>query len=420
MRHIDIPYGRGAVSVQTDPKLAQWDVIRPSFEPALEDPKRLFHEAVRDPIGTKPLKEIVKPSDRVVIATSDGTRPVPNKQLIPWLLEELPVSPDRVTVLIGTGTHRPNTEREIVEMFGEEIVRRVRIVNHDAFSETQNERVGKTANGTTVFLNREYTNADVRIALGFIEPHFFAGFSGGPKAVAPGVASIETIFRLHRAELIADPNSTWGVLHENPLHSEIRECVALCPPDFLLNVTLNAEKKISGYYAGDLSLAHAKGCADVKASAMVPVETPFPLVVTSNSGFPLDQNLYQTVKGISAAARIVTDGGTILVASACSDGVPDHGNFAALMREGHTPADVIESVYAREPILDQWQAQILSGILDRVNVKVYTEMDSDEVRACKLQVIPDLNESIRDHLKSQNTHVAVLPDGPLVIPYLKN
>ena len=420
MKHIDIPYGRGAVSVQTDPKLAQWDVIRPSYEPALEDPKRLFHKAVRHPLGTKPLREIVKPSDRVVIATSDGTRPVPNKQLIPWLLEELPVSLEQVTVLIGTGTHRPNTEREIVEMFGEEMVRRVRIVNHDAFDETQNEQVGKTADGTTVFLNREYINTDVRIALGFIEPHFFAGFSGGPKAVAPGVASIETIFRLHRAELIANPNSTWGVLQENPLHSEIRECVALCPPDFLLNVTLNAKKKISGYYAGDLSQAHAKGCADVKASAMVPVETPFPLIVTSNSGFPLDQNLYQTVKGISAAARIVNDGGTILVASACSDGVPDHGNFAALMREGHTPADVIESVYAREPILDQWQAQILSGILDRVNVKVYTEMNKDEVRACKLQVIPDLNEAIHEHLKSRDTSVAVLPDGPLVIPYLKN
>ncbi len=420
MKQIDIPYGRGAVSVQTDPTRAHWDVIRPAFEPALEGPKQLFHKAVRDPIGTKPLTEIVTPSDRVLIATSDGTRPVPNKQLIPWLLEELPVSPDQVTVLIGTGTHRPNTKREIVEMFGEDLVRRVRIVNHDAFDETQNERVGKTADGTTVFLNREYLNADVRIALGFIEPHFFAGFSGGPKAVAPGVAGIETIFRLHRAELIADPNSTWGVLYENPLHREIRECVALCPPDFLINVTLNAEKKISGYYAGDLSLAHTKGCADVKASAMVPVKTPFPLVVTSNSGFPLDQNLYQTVKGISAAARIVTDGGTILVASACSDGVPDHGNFAALMREGHTPADVIESVYAREPILDQWQAQILSGILDRVDVKVYTEMDSGEVCACKLQVISDLNNAIHDHLNARDTHVALLPDGPLVIPYLED
>jgi nickel-dependent lactate racemase len=280
--------------------------------------------------------------------------------------------------------------------------------------------VGKTGSGTAVFLDREYLDADVRIGLGFIEPHFFAGFSGGPKAVAPGVASIETIFRLHRAELIGDPNSTWGVLDENPLHREIRECVALCPPDFLVNVTLNAEKKISGYYVGDLAKAHAKGCAEVKGSAMVPVEQPFPVVVTSNSGFPLDQNLYQTVKGMSAAARIVKDGGAILVASACSDGVPNHGNFAALMREGKTPKDVMQSVFEKEPILDQWQAQILAGILERVDVSVYTEMDGDLVRDCKLQTISNLDEAVREKVSaiSGDARVAVLPDGPLTIPYV--
>ena len=418
MNQIDVAFGRGVVPIQADPRLAKWEVIRPSFEPALEDPKRLFQEAVRNPISARPLQEMVKSSDRVVIATSDGTRPVPNKLLVPWLLEELPVSEDQVTVLIGTGTHRPNSEDEIVDMFGEDVMRRVRIVNHDAFDETQNKLVGKTESGTPVFLDREYLDADVRIALGFIEPHFFAGFSGGPKAVAPGVASIETIFRLHRAELIGDPNSTWGVLDENPLHREIRESVALCPPDFLVNVTLNAKKDISGYYVGDLSKAHAKGCAEVKVSAMVPVEQSFPVVVTSNSGFPLDQNLYQTVKGISAAARIVTDGGSILVASACSDGVPDHGNFAALMREGKTPADVMRSVVEKEPILDQWQAQILAGILERVDVSVYTDMDGDLVHDCKLQTISNLDEAVREKVVSGDARVAVLPDGPLTIPYV--
>lgn len=420
MNQIDVAYGRSFIPIQADPNLANWNVIRPSFEPALEIPKRLFQEAVRNPIEAKPLREMVRSSDRVVIATSDGTRPVPNKQLIPWLLEELPVCEDQVTVLIGTGTHRPNSDDEIVEMFGEDIVRRVRIVNHDAFDETRNKLVGKTESGTPVFLSREYLDADVRIALGFIEPHFFAGFSGGPKAVAPGVASIETIFRLHRAELIGDPDSTWGVLDENPLHREIREAVALCPPDFLVNVTLNVEKKISGYYVGDLAKAHAKGCAEIKISAMVPVEQPFHVVVTSNSGFPLDQNLYQTVKGISAAARIVKDGGSILVASACSDGVPDHGNFAALMREGKTPTDVMQSVFAKEPVLDQWQAQILAGILERVNVSVYTEMDGDLVRDCKLQTISNLDEAIREQVNaiSGDTRIAVLPNGPLTIPYV--
>ena len=420
-KNIQIAYGRGHVSIQADPEIAEWHVIRPKFESALADPSADFIAAVNDPIGSKPLKDLIKPGDRVVIATSDGTRPVPNRQLIPWILDALPVPESQVTVLVGTGTHRPNTDAELAEMFGEEVLKCVRIVNHDAFDTSRNDLVGRTQSGTPVFLNKAYLEADKRIAVGFIEPHFFAGFSGGPKAVAPGLAGIETIFRLHRAELIGHPDSTWGVLDENPLHREIREAVALCPPDFLVNVTLNAEKKISGYYVGDYRQAHAKGCAEVKVSAMAPVRAPFPVVVTSNSGFPLDQNLYQTVKGLSAAARIVSEGGAILVASACSDGVPDHGNFAALMREGATPDDVIRGVYDKEPILDQWQAQVLAGILKRARVGVYTQMDADQVRQCKLDVVADLNAELRAQIDTlgRGARIAVMPDGPLTIPYVE-
>lgn len=421
IQQIHVAYGRGHVPLQADSDMAEWQVIRPQFEAALEDPKQGFVDAVCNPIGSKPLKELVKPSDRVVIATSDGTRPVPNKQLIPWLLDELPVLEDQVTVLVGTGTHRPNTDEELLDMFGEVVMKRVKIVNHDAFDELGNEQVGKTESGTPVVLNKIYLQADFKIAVGFIEPHFFAGFSGGPKAVAPGVASIDTIFRLHRAELIGDPNSTWGVLDENPLHTEIREAVALSPPDFMVNVTLNAEKKISNYYVGDYRDAHVKGCADVKASAMVAVKQPFPVVVTSNSGFPLDQNLYQTVKGLSAAARIVNEGGKIFVASECSDGVPNHGNFASLMLEGQTPDDVIRSVYAQEPVLDQWQAQVLSNVLKRADVNVFTAMNAGDVRNCKMSVVDDLDDAVQAEVKALggDARVAVLPDGPLTIPYLE-
>ncbi|MBT5829795.1 MAG: nickel-dependent lactate racemase [Candidatus Latescibacteria bacterium] len=421
IQQIDVAYGRGHVPIQADFDMAEWQVIRPQFEAALEDPKQGFVDAVRNPIGAKPLRELVKPGDRVVIATSDGTRPVPNKQLISWLLDELPVPEDQVTVLIGTGTHRPNTDEELADMFGEDVMKRVKIVNHDAFDELGNEQVGKTESGTPVVLDKIYLQADFKIAVGFIEPHFFAGFSGGPKAVAPGVASIDTIFRLHRAELIGDPKSTWGVLDENPLHTEIREAVALSPPDFMVNVTLNAEKQISNYYVGDYREAHIKGCADVKVSAMVAVKQPFPVVVTSNSGFPLDQNLYQTVKGLSAAARIVTEGGKIFVASECSDGVPNHGNFASLMLEGQTPTDVIQSVYNQEPVLDQWQAQVLSNILERADVGVFTAMDAEAVRNCKMTVVEDLDEAVQAHVKALggDARVAVLPDGPLTIPYVE-
>lgn len=417
---VDVAFGHGSVSVKADPELAEWEVIRPSFEAALPDPKRRFKRAIEEPVECEPLHEIVSPGDRVVIVTSDGTRAVPNRQLIPWILEALPVPEAHVTVLLGNGTHRANTGDEIREMFGSDIAGRLAIQNHDAYDESRNVFLGASACGTDVWLDRAYVEADKRIVLGFIEPHFFAGFSGGPKGVAPGVAGIETIYRLHRSDLIAEPMSTWGVLDGNPLQREVRKAVALCPPDFLVNVTLNGEKAISGFYVGNYLEAHRRGCAAARAASMAPVEKPFQVVLTSNSGFPLDQNLYQAVKGMSAAARIVEDGGSVLVASECSDGVPDHGNFAELMRTGEGPEDVMQAVHDREPILDQWQAQTLAAILERVGVGVYSSMDRADIEACKLAAVDDLDAALREKIRAVagGARVAVLPDGPLTIPYL--
>lgn len=417
---IEVAYGQGSVAIAADPELADWEVIRPAYEAALPDPERRFRQAINEPVECKPLREIVSPRDRVVIVTSDGTRAVPNRQLIPWILEALPVPESHVTVLLGNGTHRANTDDEIREMFGSDVAGRLAIRNHDAYDERGNVFLGASACGTDVWLDRAYVEADKRIVLGFIEPHFFAGFSGGPKGVAPGVAGIETIYRLHRSNLIADPLCTWGVLDGNPLQREVREAVALCPPDFLVNVTLNGEKAISGFYVGNYLEAHRRGCAGAKAASMAPVEKPFQVALTSNSGFPLDQNLYQAVKGMSAAARIVEDGGAVLVASECSDGVPDHGNFAELMRTGVGPRDVMQAVYDREPVLDQWQAQTLAAILERVEVGVYSRMDRADIEACKLAAVDDLDAALREKINAVGgeARVAVLPDGPLTIPYL--
>lgn len=420
MNQIDVAYGKGTLPLRADPAVADWEVIRPVFEAAHPDPAKGFRLAAADPIDVKPLGDVAKSTDRVVIVTSDGTRPVPNRQLIPWIIDSLGVSEDQVAILIGTGTHRPNTPSEIASMFGD-VAKRVKIVNHDAFDEGRNLKMGVTSSGTDVFLDRAYVEADRKIVVGFIEPHFFAGFSGGAKGVAPGVAGIDTILRLHRADLIGHSHSTWGVIEENPIQDEIAEAVAMAPPDFMVNVTLNAEKAISGFYLGDYVHAHRIGCKAVKEASMQGVAHEFPVVVTSNSGYPLDQNLYQTVKGISAAARIVEDGGTILVASECSDGVPDHGNFADIMREGTTPADVLESIYALDrPILDQWQAQILAGILERSDIRVRSDMPSSEIEACKMGVMEDVDGAVSDALDGRaERRVAVLPDGPLTIPYVE-
>ena len=421
MGQIDIAYGKGTLSLDADPELAEWEAIRPKFEPAYTSPENGFRDAVANPINSDPLAEMVAPGDRVTIVTSDGTRPVPNHLLIPWILDVLPVPETQVTVLLGTGTHRPNSDEEILAMFGKDVVDRVRIVNHDAFDESTNIDLGNISTGTPARLDRAYVEADKRIVVGFIEPHFFAGYSGGAKGIAPGVASIDTILQLHRAELIGHERSTWGVIEGNPIQDEIAEIVAKCPPDFMVNVTLNGDKDISGYYLGDYRTAHRQGCAAAKEAAMQAVQRAFPVVVTSNSGFPLDQNLYQTVKGISAAARVACDGGTIVVASECSDGVPDHGNFAQIMRESDTPAEILSGIYGLDtPILDQWQAQILAGILERVDIQVMTDMDAGDVEACKLRPIDDLNNAVRDSLEGESDPcVAVLPDGPLTIPYVE-
>jgi len=421
MNTIDVAYGKGSIPLRADPSVAEWEVIRPGFEPAHPNPVEGFRQASAQPLGADPLSEVAGLGDRVVIVTSDGTRPVPNRQLIPWIIESLGVPDDRLTVLIGTGSHRPNTPAEIDSMFGD-LARRVKIVNHDAFGEEQNQKMGTTASGTDVYLDSAYVEADRRIVVGFIEPHFFAGFSGGAKGIAPGVAGIDTILRFHRADLIGHPNSTWGVIDGNPIQEEIAQAVAMLPPDFMVNVTLNAEKAISGFYLGDYVEAHREGCDAVKAASMQPVARAFPVVVTSNSGFPLDQNLYQTVKGISAAARIVGDGGTIVVASECSDGIPDHGNFAQIMRDSASPADVIGSIQALErPILDQWQAQILAGILERSAIKVRSDLPREDVEMCKMDVIEDVDSAVAEGLEgTDDRRVAVLPDGPLTIPYLQD
>lgn len=420
---IQIAYGRGTVPLRLDSALAEWHVIRPGFAPALPQAAEVFRAACREPIGGKPLREVIQPGDRVVIVTSDGTRPVPNRKLIPWLLQELPVPVEQVTVLLGTGSHRANTPGEIAAMFGEDLAGRIKIVNHAAFDAQANVYVGQSAAGEPAYLNKIYVEADKRIVVGFIEPHFFAGFSGGAKGIVPGIASIDTIIRVHGFDLMADPLSTWGTLEENPIRRELESMVQHCPPHFMANVTLNAAKEITDVFVGDYIAAHRRGCEKSRAEAMQAVPHLFPLVITSNSGYPLDQNLYQTVKGISAGARIAEPGGTVLIASECSDGLPDHGNFGALMHAGRTADDILQNIIdLPEEILDQWEAQIYAYLMQKYDIELYCGMDPAEVKACKLQPVPDLQAAVEAAIArlGGRPRVAVLPDGPMTIPYVKS
>jgi nickel-dependent lactate racemase len=385
------------------------------------DAEAAFHAACLAPIASRPLRELVHPHDRVIIVTSDGTRAVPNHKLIPWLLQELPVPPEQITVLLGTGSHRGNTASEIEEMFGAQVAQRLNIVNHDAFDPAQNVFIGATPSGKKAYLDRRYVEADKRIVLGFIEPHFFAGFSGGAKGVIPAIASIDTIIRIHGFDLIADPLSTWGTVDDNPIRHELEAMVAHCPPEFLINVTLNSDKEITGVFVGDHIAAHREGCRRSREEAMQPVGADFPIVITSNAGFPLDQNLYQTIKGVSAAARITEPGGTVFVASECSDGLPDHGNFGPLMQVGKTPDDILQGIIdLPAEILDQWEAQAYAYLMQKYDIRLYCGIDLATVQACKLGVVHDLQTEVEAAVRGLGgrPRVGVLPDGPLTIPFV--
>ena len=397
-------------------------VLTPKFVPGLSDEAAEFRRAVRAPIGSSPLRDSVGASERVAVVIPDITRPLPSDRLLPWLFEELGHVPDgNFTIVNGTGSHRANTEDELVRMLGREVLDRYRVVNHSAHDPSTLAEAGKTADGRTVYFNRNYVEADRRIVLGFIEPHFMAGFSGGYKGIFPALADIDSIMHYHRAAVIGDPRSTWGVLDGNPTQEQIRANGSLLTVDFCLNVTLNRRREITRFFCGDPIAAHEAGCRFARATAMVECKEPFPVVITTNSGYPLDQNLYQAVKGMSAAAQIVDSNGLILAAARCNDGFPAHGNFRKLLLEHASPRAILETILSPGfSLYDQWEAQLLAMILLKARVGLYSEIAEDEVSRAHLEPVQSIAARVAAELErvGPEAPVAVLPEGPMTIPYL--
>jgi nickel-dependent lactate racemase len=362
-----------------------------------------------------------------VVAHSDITRATPNDRLLPLLLAELEAAGIRrgdITLINALGTHRKQTPVELRAMLGDFVVDHYRCEQHDAFDDANLVSLGTTTRGHPVRLNRRLMEADVRIMTGFIEPHFFAGFSGGPKGMLPALAGKESVLTNHGWAMIADPRATWGVTQGNPIWEEMREVALRAGPAFLLNVTLNGLRQITGVFAGDLLAAHALGCEFVRANAMVPVDEPFDVVVTTNSGYPLDQNLYQTVKGMSAAARLLKPGGAMIMAAACADGLPDHGGYAGLLAEGGSPQGVLDML-ARPGFSahDQWQVQLQAQIQLRERVLVYSDGLSDaQIRAALLEPCRDLEGTVAALMAEAGpgARLGVLPEGPQTIAYLRD
>lgn len=417
---VHLQYGRDGLDV--DLPGHDVTVVAPRYVPGLADEYAAFRAAIESPIASPTLSELVGSRDRVAIVIPDITRPLPTDRLLPWLLQTIAHVPDTQIVIInGTGSHRANTPSELATMVGPAILSRYRVVNHDSHDPSTLASAGVGADGHPVLLHREYVNADRRIVLGFIEPHFMAGFSGGAKAVFPGIAAIDAIMRYHDARMIGDPKTTWGLLKGNPTQDRIRHDGTLLPIDFCINVTLNRDRQITQFFCGDVLIAHDRGCAFSRETAMVPCDRPFDVVVTTNSGYPLDQNLYQAVKGMSAAAQVVAPSGYIATAARCNDGFPAHGNFRTLLMQHESPRAILDTILAPGFLLyDQWEAQMLANIQMKARVGLFSELPDDDVRRAHLEPIRDIAAVVDREIaaKGADANIAVLPEGPMTIPYL--
>jgi lactate racemase len=418
---VKLAYGRTGLWISL-PDDIPVTLIEPRATAGLVDERAAIAAALREPAGSPPLRTLVRPGDSVAIVFSDLTRPMPNDRVLPVLLAELSnagVSDGQITLVNALGTHRAQTVQELEQMLGQELARRFRVVQHDARDASNLIGVRANRSGRLVRVNRAYLDASVRILTGFIEPHFFAGFSGGPKAVLPGIAALDAILDNHGPAMIGHPNATWLVTEGNPVWEEMLDVARATRPTFLLNVSLNSMRQITGVFAGDLQAAHRSGVKHVLETATWQASELFDIVITSNSGYPLDLNLYQAVKGMSAASRVVRPGGAIILAAECWDGIPSHGEYRRLLWEASSPRDLLDRVL---PVAggcqDHWEARVQAQIQCKAAMYVYADGLSDEdLRRALVVPCRSIERAVAQiRAEKPGATIAVLPDGPQTIP----
>ncbi|MBQ9336615.1 MAG: nickel-dependent lactate racemase [Lentisphaeria bacterium] len=397
----------------------------PVSEPAAADPAAEVRRALENPIGSERLCKLAETARDCVIICSDHTRPVPSRYLIPAMLSELRSGNPAIgiTLLVATGCHRETSREELISKFGPEIVDREKIVIHDSRDDAALEDAGILPSGGRLILNRLALQTDLLVAEGFIEPHFFAGFSGGRKSVLPGIASRETVLANHCSEFIADPHARTGILDGNPIHRDMVYAARTANLRFIVNTVIDAEKRIVRAFAGELELAHAAGVDFCRKQANIEVPEA-DIVITTNGGYPLDMNVYQSVKGMTAAEAVCRKGGAIIMAAGCSDGHGGESFFRALS-QASSPEALLADALSRPrnaTVPDQWQYQILARILKDFKVIMYApECPPEMLRAMKLDPASSPEEALEKAFAhcGRNAKVAVIPEGVSVIPVRK-
>ncbi len=421
---IQLRYGRNGLQVNVpDRNLAQ--VLRYNSVEPLADPRQATAQALKEPIGAPPLAEVARGKSDAVIVVSDVTRPVPNKEILPPILrclEEAGIPRNRILILIATGLHRPSTPAERDEMLGQEIIAAYRIEDHHARNPDEHELVGRTSDGVDAWIDRRYVRAGLKILTALVEPHLMAGYSGGRKAICPGLAATETIMAFHSPRLLEDPRATEGVIEGNPVHRFALEVARMAGVDFTVNVTIDEQRRLTGVFAGGLEAAHAAAVAYVENVVRVAMPEPVDIVVTTAAGYPLDLTFYQSVKGLTAALPAVKSGGTIIMASECAEGIgsPECEEYLLSIE---SPEKAVERMWdPAQAVIDQWQFEEQAKVLRKAEVFMYCDGIPRE-KLARLFVKPiesveaGIQEAIRKH--GPDARIAVIPEGPYVLPTIR-
>jgi nickel-dependent lactate racemase len=420
---IHLDYGKTGLDVDLpDDRIVGPLAIRPATP--LTDAAAAIDDVLRRPTGTPPLADLARGRKNACILVCDITRPVPNRLILPPILRTLEASGMRredICILVATGLHRPNEGAELDELVGPEIARNYRCENHHGKVLAEHDYLGTTERGVPIYLDSRYTRADLKITTGLIEPHLMAGYSGGRKVICPGIAALETVKVWHGPKFLEHPLADCGILQGNPVHEENTRIALLAGCDFIVNVCIDGQRRITWVGAGDMIQAWMVGVNFVEQVVRVPVPEPVDVVVTSSAGYPLDTTWYQAVKGLTGALPIVKKGGTIILVASLTEGIgspefmqvlADHPDMASFKKR------ILETDYF---VMDQWQVEEQAKVLERCRVMVVSHGLAPEVlRRCHVEPAESVEVAVAECLARYGSaaRVAVIPKGPYVLPYI--
>lgn len=420
---ITLDYGRTGLEVDLPAdRIVGPLAIRPAAP--LAAPEQGVADALAQPIGSRPLAELARGRRDACILVCDITRPVPNRLLLPPILrtlEDQGIAREHILLLIATGLHRPNEGAELEEMLGRDIAANYRIENHHGKNLAEHDYLGQTAKGVPVYLDSRYVRADLKITTGLIEPHLMAGYSGGRKVICPGIAALETVKVWHGPDFLEHPKADCGIVAGNPVHEENTWIALMAGCDFIVNVCLDGDRRVTWVGAGDMIAAWQAGVRFAEQVARVPVPEPMDVVVTSCAGYPLDTTLYQAVKGLTGALPIVKEGGTIILAASLSEGVGSP-EFQHLINDNPDLATFKRRILGKDYfVMDQWQLEELAKVVERCKVKVVTKgLAPETLRRCYVEPAPSVEQAVAECLAKYGprARVAVIPKGPYVLPFV--